>query len=379
MEPLDHDTSYKEIYGHPFMVEELARWLIPALEGGRELFEALDFATLTRLPEQSVSGGRRRSNDMVWRVMFRGREGAHPEGWLHLVLMLEFQSEVDFLMALRCRHYVDGFYLENWRGTRFGAADRLPPVLMFVVYNGARRWTAARRVVDLVTPDTAVAAEAMDLSWPGPLFAGDGYRMVDSGRVVADDWKENNAAVLLAGLEHPSVDTAGELAVRLYRHLEAEELRPLRELLLNWARRVVERRLGWDIGVDDMAEVDRLHESDELEAYFEKRRLAFVNAYREEGRREGREEGREEGLKEGREEARKEGRAEARARARALLQRQAAKRFGTRTAASLTAFLEGVDDAERLAEAADWIVDCDTAADLIARLEAAGQSAIDTM
>ena len=221
-------------------------------------------------------------------------------------------------------------------------------------------------MIDLVTPDTTVATvatEAMDLSWPGPLFAGDGYQMVDSSRVDIDDWKGNNAAVLLAGLEHPSVDTAGELASRLYRHLGAEELRPLRELMLSWARRVVERRLGWDIGVDDMTEVDRLHESDELDAYFEKRRLAFVNAYREEGRREGREEGRE----------------EARAQERALLHRLAAKRFGNRAAGLLATFLEGVDDAERLAEAGDWIVDCDTAADLIARLEAAGYSAFNTM
>ena len=84
MEPLDHDATYKAIYGHRFMVEELARWLIPAQPGGRELVDALDFGTLARVQEQSVAGGRRRSNDIVWRVRFRDGDDADPDAWMHL-------------------------------------------------------------------------------------------------------------------------------------------------------------------------------------------------------------------------------------------------------------------------------------------------------
>ena len=144
------------------------------------------------------------------------------------------------------------------------------------------------------------------------------------------------------------------LALRLYRRLGDAELRGLRESVLAWARLVVERRLHLDLGgVDDMAEVDRLQEPDEVEAYWEARRQAMFEVYRAEGR--------------------EAGRAEARAEERALLRRQAVRRFGDDVAARLAGdpWLEGVDDAERLVEVADWIVDCATGAELIARLEEA--------
>ena len=177
MEP---DATYKHILSHAIMVEELLRWLVAERHGMHALVDALDFSTLARMHEQSVSAGatalHRHSNDMVWRVHLRGRgeddapapaghtgrsaappdgDGAEPEAsgpWLYLVVMLEFQSTVDYLMPLRIRNYVDNFYMEQWRGRRFRCTDRLAPVLPIVLYVGNARWTAARRVIDLVTP-----------------------------------------------------------------------------------------------------------------------------------------------------------------------------------------------------------------------------------
>ena len=68
-----------------------------------------------------------------------------------------------------------------------------------------------------------------------------------------------------------------------------------------------------------------------------------------------------------------EARAEARAGECARLYRQAARRFGAAVTQPLAAFLESVDDAERLTDVVDWIVDCATAAELIERVEAASQ------
>ena len=358
MEPLDHDAAYKGIYGHPFMVEELARWLLPTRAGGRELVDTLDFASLARVQEQSVGEGRRRSNDMVWRVRFRDGDEDDPKAWMHLALMLEFQSEVDHLMALRCRQYVDNFHMENLRGRRFGAADRLPPVLVVVIYNGVSRWTAARRVIDLVTP--AASDDPMaDLSRTSPLFGGDGYLAVDSGRLHADDLLPDNAAALLAGIEHPTIDTVLGQTRRLLRRLRDPDLRGLRESVLAWAQRVVERRLHFDLGVDDMAEADQLQDPEEEEAYWEARRKAMFEPYVAEARAEGREQGRAEGREQGR------------ADERVLLHRLAARRFGAGAAARLAAFLEGIDDASRLAEVGDWIVDCESGGELAERIGAA--------
>ena len=61
---------------------------------------------------------------------------------------------------------------------------------------------------------------------------------------------------------------------------------------------------------------------------------------------------------------------EGRADERALLCRQAARRFGGETAQRLSGLLEGLKAADELALVGDWIVDCETGADLLARVRA---------
>ena len=54
---------------------------------------------------------------------------------------------------------------------------------------------------------------------------------------------------------------------------------------------------------------------------------------------------------------------------RALLCRQAARKFDAAAGERLAAVLKGVADSDRLAQVGDWIIECETAADLYARLE----------
>ena len=53
--------------------------------------------------------------------------------------------------------------------------------------------------------------------------------------------------------------------------------------VLAWVQHVAKRNIGLDLGIDDMTEVDRLHESGELEAFFAARRRAYEDRYRAEG------------------------------------------------------------------------------------------------
>ena len=57
---------------------------------------------------------------------------------------------------------------------------------------------------------------------------------------------------------------------------------------------------------------------------------------------------------------------------RALLHRLAERRFGPAAAERLSAVLTGVIDADRLAKGGEWIVDCATTADFLARVSRAG-------
>ncbi|MDD9989914.1 MAG: hypothetical protein OXQ31_26845, partial [Spirochaetaceae bacterium] len=57
---------------------------------------------------------------------------------------------------------------------------------------------------------------------------------------------------------------------------------------------------------------------------------------------------------------------------RVLLHRLAERRFGPAAAERLSAVLAGVTDADRLAEAGEWIVDSATTADFLAHVSRAG-------
>ena len=360
MEP---DATYKYLLSSTFMVEELMHWLVADRHGMHSLVEALDFATLTRVHEQSVTGEgealRRRSNDMVWRVHLRehgtgdaaspgGSDGARREAsgaWLYLVVMLEFQSTVDYLMALRVRNYVDGFHMERWRERRFGATDRLVPVLPIVLYIGRARWTAAARVIDLVTPGATRARDGeMPATWRAdPRFAGDGYLLLDSHRVRPEDLRHDNAVALLAGLENPLPSALPELVGAVSRRLRAPELRGLREMMLLWAGWRA-RQAGLTIEAEDMAQVNRMENPDDVEAFYRTRAQIWEEERRAEGRVEGRIAGQHESLR-----------------------RHAAMKFDAETADRLGALLDGVTDQEVLDGVLAALLESDAPSDVLAR------------
>ena len=361
------DPTYKTIFADPFMVEELMRWLVGDLHGAHELVDALDYSGLQRVHEQSVTSGtdgalHAYANDIVWRAPFHARrEGDGGQRWLYLVVMVEFQSEVDYLMALRIRNYVDNFHMERWRGKPFGSGDRLAPVLPIVLYRGRPRWSAALRVIDLVTPGATGVGEgdAGVASRAGALFAGDGYVLLDTLRVGVEDLSDDNAAALLAGLENQWREHLPAQLVALRRRLDAPELAALREVMLRWVQHLAKRHNNLDLGIGDMAEIDRMHESGELEAYFAARLRAWQDEYRAEGRAEGIEQGIEQGIERGLERGL--------AAERELLCRQAARKFGAGTAERLAGVLAPIGDTGRLAQVGEWIIDCTTGGELIAR------------
>ena len=257
----------------------------------------------------------------------------------------------------RCHGLATSHHLELWRGKYFGAADRLAPVLPVVLHTGPHRWTAAARVIDLVTPAPAADPGPGPAAPDSALFAGDGYLLLDTSRLDADDLRHDNAAALLAGLCNPTLERLPAQAAALRARLDAPELRPLLEVALLWAQRTAERRLGFDMGAEDMAEVDRLHEAGELEEYFAARRRAIRDKFRNEGIERGIEQGIERGIERGV------------AAERTLLRRQAARKFGAGADARLGAVLADIASTDLLAAVGEWIIDCGTLEELLARCD----------
>ena len=98
---MDHDAAHKYIYSLPEVTADLLRLIIPGW------VDELDLSTLEdRSSEHLDAAHRKRLGDMAWRVGFRrGRQrgGGAP----HVLVLVEFQSEVDGRMAKRMREYAE--------------------------------------------------------------------------------------------------------------------------------------------------------------------------------------------------------------------------------------------------------------------------------
>jgi len=137
---LMHDASYKLLFSHAEMIEDLLRGFVP-----QRWVQSLDFTTLERLNASYVSDDlRHRHDDVVWRVRFQDR-------WLYVYLLLEFQASVDRFMAVRILTYTGLLYQDLIRSQSLHE-ERLPPVLPIVLYNGETRWTAATELAELIEP-----------------------------------------------------------------------------------------------------------------------------------------------------------------------------------------------------------------------------------
>ena len=223
-------------------------------------------------------------------------------------------------------------------------------MLPIVLYVGNARWTAARRVIDLVTPQaTQTGGTESGAPWRAdPRFAGERYVLLDSVRVRPEDLRHDNAAALLAGLESPSDETSAELLAALNWRLRAPELRGLKKIMFAWVAWQAKRRMGLELEVEDMMEADRLEDYGDVEAYF----AARIQARKEEHRAEGREAGRAEGHVVGQRES---------------LRRHAAMKFDSETAARLGAVLEGVTDQAAFDGVLAALLECDTPSEMLAR------------
>ena len=80
------------------------------------------------------------------------------------------------------------------------------------------------------------------------------------------------------------------------------------------------------------------------------------------------EQGRAQGIEQGIEQGRAQGIEQGRHEERALLCRLAARKFDAGAAEGLAAALAGVTDPHRLARVGDWIIECATASELLARV-----------
>ena len=328
-----HDETYKTLFAFPRMVEDLLRGFV-----GGAWIEQLDFATLEKLSADYVSDElRTRHGDTVWRVRHRGHRGA----WLHVLVLLEFQSTSDPDMALRILAYTTLLYQDLARTKALAPDGRRPPVLPVVLYNGARPWTAAREVRELIAP------VGPDLA---PYQPSQRYVVLDERRTAADDVPDDNLMAAVIGLEQ-SREPAD--LVRVVDALRARLREPgdagLRRAFTDWIGRLAARLASAGAALPPMPTLEDVRMT----------LIERVSEWPAEWLRKGH----AQGLEQGREHE------------RALLRRMAASRFGAEVAEHLAGVLARTADPDRLVEIGDWLVRCETGDEFLARVTEPGAGA----
>ncbi|HIJ61881.1 MAG TPA: hypothetical protein HPQ04_04240 [Rhodospirillaceae bacterium] len=175
------------------MVEHLLRDFVP------EVTELdLDFRHLQRVNVKFHGPRNRREGDIIWRL-------PTPQGDdIYLYLLLEFQSGSDWWMAVRTQVYQGLLWQHVIAETKLKSGDRLPPLLMLVLYNGERRWTAPTELADLIL----LPAASPLWHWQPRIR----YHLLDMGAFPGDDLaRRDSLAALLFRLEqrHPPEDLVG--------------------------------------------------------------------------------------------------------------------------------------------------------------------------
>lgn len=136
----DHDGTYHELYSNPHMMADLVRQFV-----NEPWVEDLDFTHMEPVKTKfHVPGLPKRESDVIWRIPIKGG------GDLYLLVLLEFQSDVDRWMVLRVVAYTCLLWLQLLSEKRIPAQGPLPPVVPIVLYNGASHWLMPVRLRDLI-------------------------------------------------------------------------------------------------------------------------------------------------------------------------------------------------------------------------------------
>ena len=317
-----------EITHIAFADEHMVRHLLALLPA--DALAGLDTRRLRRLPAELIGRGLRgRVADMAWAVVGAPTpQRPHAE----VLLVVEFQSAPHRHMALRMESYVA---LLREEMAKLPNAEGPPPVLPVLVYTGHRPWRPPG-VRQLSAPVPAGLRR-----WQPDME----MLVLDAAALSADDGDINPAAALLRLQRCRQPAELPGLAAVLFDALRRDG-RPaeLLERLSDALMRMLVARFGGD--ETDEGYTEELRGA--LRHMEEPKMLAeTVTRWRQEAL--------DEGLRQGI------------AHERTLLRRIAARRFGVETGDALAALLAKEEDAERLAEVGELLVDCGSPAELLRR------------
>jgi predicted transposase YdaD len=271
----EQDHSYKLLFSHATMVEDLLRGFIP-----EKWVKELDFTTLKKVGSSFISDDlREREDDLIWQIRWRNQ-------WLYIYIILEFQSTVDSFMAVRILTYLGLFYQDLIKQQHLTAQDSLSPVLPLVLYNGQPRWYAATNIRDLIP----VVPRGLEKYCPHLE-----YLVVDEGAFSDRELAplRNLVAALFRLEQSRTVTEIQPILSHLIEWLQTPEQAGLRRDFTVWLQRVLLPRRGLSV------KLPNIHDLQEMHSMLAETVQQWYAEAEQQGRQEGIQQGRREGQLEG--------------------------------------------------------------------------------
>jgi predicted transposase/invertase (TIGR01784 family) len=230
-----HDARYKRFFSNPILLRELLVSFVP-----EDFVSELDFSTLRRVDKSFVTEEyRERESDLIHEVHYR-------DSIVYIFLLIEFQRNVDRLMALRFLRYICEFY----QSLKLEKNQKLPAVFPLLLYSGTRHWTAPLSIQDLIDDRGKI---------PGHYVPHFEYCVVDENRYSREVLMSvsNTVAALFLAEKTPG-DRLSDIDRMLYTLVEGEESGAVRELLL-WLRAVLGEARPLADELPEMAGIEEEH------------------------------------------------------------------------------------------------------------------------
>ena len=133
-----HDGFFKRLFGNLEVAADFLRNYLP-----EEILSRFDLDTLQLEKESFIASELRESfSDLLFSVK------ANTDRRIFIYLLLEHKSGPDRWVAFQLLRYIVQF----WERQRDQGCEWLPQIIPIVFYHGRERWSAPRRLGELVEP-----------------------------------------------------------------------------------------------------------------------------------------------------------------------------------------------------------------------------------
>ena len=135
-----HDLGYSVLFSNKTIFKQLLETFV------KEPWVCeIDFEHIEKLNKSFVSKKHRKhESDLIYKVKLKNQTA-------YIIILIEFQSNVQHFMAVRVLHYMMSFYLDLIKQK---SLNKLPPVFPIVLYNGDAKWTAPTDIQELIENHT---------------------------------------------------------------------------------------------------------------------------------------------------------------------------------------------------------------------------------